>query len=196
MKQFKDKVFPKHLIDGPCSLLQNPSWGWLTKRYLWNLSRAVSNWLKKNNAIEKLLEKFAPVFQPMESRTNHTLYTLFFPRFERELWLAHRAVCSCCDWLSNYFGFGFSTVIWKTFLKKQITKLLSLQSKQSQKSQHPDVTKRAWNTNVLWNSRVSSLLLYSNINAVDNQICGQSCWNQFRHFAPCKAYQILKSITL
>ena len=28
MKQFKDKMFPKHLIDGPCSLLQNPTWGW------------------------------------------------------------------------------------------------------------------------------------------------------------------------
>ena len=29
------------------------------------------------------------------------------------LWLVHRAVRSCCDWWSNCFGFGFSTVIWK-----------------------------------------------------------------------------------
>ena len=28
-----------------------------------------------------------------------------------ELWLVHRAVCSCCDWSSNCFGFGFSAVI-------------------------------------------------------------------------------------
>lgn len=94
-----------------------------------------------------------------------------------------QVIAENCDWLialfapvmigwSNYFCFGFSTVIWKTFLKKQITKLLSLQSKRSQNSQHPDVIKRAWKTNELGNSRVSSLLLYSNINAVDNQICG------------------------
>ena len=67
------------------------------------------------------LKKFAPVFQPMRSKTktNRTMYA-WFSRASSEL----QVTASNCDWFialfvsvvigrSNCFGFGFSTVIWK-----------------------------------------------------------------------------------
>ena len=52
------------------------------------------------------LERLASGIQPMriKTKTNRTIYPWFFPRFElvtgncEELWLIHRAACSCCDW--------------------------------------------------------------------------------------------------
>ena len=49
----------------------------------------------------------------------------FFPRFAQvtsyclEFWLVHRAVCSCVIGPSNYYGFGFSIVIWKPLQSKR-----------------------------------------------------------------------------
>ena len=74
-------------------------------------------------------------FKPWKAK-QITPCTRYFSRALREL----QVIAENCDWLialfapvvigwSNYFCFGFSTVIWKTFLKKQITKLLSLQIK-------------------------------------------------------------------
>ena len=67
------------------------------------------------------LQRLAPVFQPMRSKTktktNRTMYTGFLPCFEQVT-----GNCKDCDWFiglsapvvigrSNCFGFGFSTVI-------------------------------------------------------------------------------------
>ena len=66
------------------------------------------------------IKRVSPVFQPMKNKTktNRTMHSLFFPRFERvtgtcqALSLVHRAVCSCCDWLEHdCFRFGFSPVV-------------------------------------------------------------------------------------
>ena len=68
------------------------------------------------------LKRLAPVFLPVRSKTKtkRTMYTSFFPRFERVTGNFYRD----CDWFialcapvvigrSDYLGFGFSTVIGK-----------------------------------------------------------------------------------
>ena len=67
------------------------------------------------------LKRLVLVFQPMRSKTktNITMYTSFFPRFER---VTVTIVSRNCDWFialfapvvigrSDYLGFGFSIVI-------------------------------------------------------------------------------------
>ena len=75
-----------------------------------------SNYVIAIATLSDWLKRLAPVFQPKrgKTKTNRTMYVLFFPRFER--------VTSNCDWFialpasvvigqSNCFGFGFSRVI-------------------------------------------------------------------------------------
>ena len=65
-----------------------------------------SNYVIAIATLSDWLQRLAPVFQPMriKTKTNCTMYSWFFPRFERvtgkckELWLVHRAAYSCRDW--------------------------------------------------------------------------------------------------
>ena len=66
--------------------------------------------VERNNtiAITTLSDWFknlAPVFQPIKTKTNRTLYAQFFFTCidqvtvnYQEFLLSHRVVCSCCDW--------------------------------------------------------------------------------------------------
>ena len=66
-----------------------------------------------------------PNFQAMRSKTktktNHTLWARFFPRFEQvtgncwEFWLVHRVVCPC-DWSKQLFWYWFFDSRLKTTL--------------------------------------------------------------------------------
>ena len=80
-----------------------------------------SNYVIAIATLSDWLKILAPVFQPMRSKakTNLTMYAWFF-RALSELHVIARNF----DWFialsapvvigrSNYFGFGFSTVIWK-----------------------------------------------------------------------------------
>ena len=77
-----------------------------------------SNYVIAIVTLSDWLKRLAPYFQPMKNKTktktNCTMYTSFFPRFER--------VTGNCDWFialsasavigrGNCFDFGFSTVI-------------------------------------------------------------------------------------
>ena len=72
--------------------------------------------------LSDLLERLAPVFQPMKikTKTNRTMYARFFPRYEQVTGNCYN--CRNCDRFvtpsapvvigrSNWFGFAFSTVI-------------------------------------------------------------------------------------
>ena len=80
-----------------------------------------SNYVIAIAMLSDWLKRLAPVFQPIRSKTktNRTMYAWFFPHLS-ELHVIARNF----DWFialsapvvigrSNYFGFGFSTVIWK-----------------------------------------------------------------------------------
>ena len=85
-----------------------------------------SNYVIAIAALSDWLKRLTPVFQPMRSKTktNRTLYASFFPRFERvtgncsDLWLVHRAVCSCCDW-SEWFPWSW---FFDSHLKTALTR--------------------------------------------------------------------------
>ena len=79
-----------------------------------------SNYVIAIATLSDWLKRVAPVFQPMRSKTktNRTMYTRDLSRASSEL----HVIARNCDWLialpapvvigrSNYFGFGFSTVI-------------------------------------------------------------------------------------
>ena len=102
-------------------------------RHIWMFNRVVFNWVSK--VILRLLwfcfsmlcdwlPKFAPVFQPMRSKTktNHTFLALIFPRLALvtctcfEFWLVHCAVYVCCDWPEWLLWFWFYYTQLKTAL--------------------------------------------------------------------------------
>ena len=62
------------------------------------------------------LKIFTPIFHPIRSKTktNCDSLALVFLHFASatcnyfKFWLVHCIVCVLCDWLGNYFGFGFT----------------------------------------------------------------------------------------
>ena len=96
------------------------------------MDRAVFKWLSKVITWLRLLslvigsKDSRQLFNQWEAKSNRTMYAWFFPRFERvtsncyELWLVHRAVCSCCDWSENLLWFWFSDIHFKTALTQWV----------------------------------------------------------------------------
>ena len=111
-----------------------------------NTIRAVFNWVSKVICVlfwfcftspRDWLKNLAPLSRPIRSKTqtNLDLLTRVFPRLAPvtcicfELWLVHWVICVCCDWMGNYFGFGFTTLVEKRSNQKIINYFLYLHNK-------------------------------------------------------------------
>ena len=130
-----------------------------------------SNYVIANATLSDWLKRLAPVFRPIriKTKTNLTIYT-WFSHASSEL----QVIARNCDWFialpvpvvigqSNYFGFGFSTVIWKPlYYHSDDDKTISLTLKCSKTLFLTYVTSYGEGTNPSSASKTVLMALYDN----------------------------------